>query len=202
MLEIKYKVYPTLLNAYQSYAVNPSPEAKIKLLNRINRVNDFDADTLQKFRKGSSFEDAVLKNSSHDFEQVKVFEMRNMLPQNYISQQLIKFNHKNIQFYGYADVVGEHKIIDIKTTSKYTASKFESNFQNLYLYGLKDMGFTEMSYFVYDFHKIYVETYLLETYDFEPLLKKMEDFALFLEEHKDQITDSKIFVKPQIGGLF
>ena len=202
MLEIKYKVYPTLLNAYQAYLNNPSSDAKNKLLNRINRINDFDADTLQRFRKGSSFEDAVLKNVSHDFEVKKVLEMRAMLPQNYVSQQLIKFNHKNIQFYGYADVVGDNKIIDIKTTSRYSGAKFERNFQNLYLYGLKDMAFTEMSYFVYDFKEIHVETYAIDTFDFAAMLQKMEDFALFLEANKSLITDEKIFVKPQIGGLF
>ncbi len=179
MFEIKYKVYPTLLNAYQTYLLNPDQEASQKLLNRINRVNDFDAETLLRFKKGTSFEDAVLKNTRHDFDQRKVLELREMLPQKYVSQQLIKFNHKNIQFYGYADVVGEQKIIDIKTTSKYKAQKFENNFQNLYLYGLKDMGFTEMSYFIYDFDQIHIERYTLDQYDFKPLLQQIRFQHIF-----------------------
>ncbi len=202
MHEIKYKVYPTLLNAYQTYLYQPDESAKLKLLNRINRINDFDADTLLRFKKGSSFEDAVLKDVPHDFEHKKVLELRDMLPQQYISQKLIKFTHKTIQFYGYADVVGGHKIIDIKTTSKYKTNKYEDNFQNLYLYGLKDMGFTEMAYFIYDFHEIHIESYTIDNYDFEPMLQKMEDFSLFLEENKTQITDKKIFVAPIDGGLF
>jgi hypothetical protein len=202
MPEIKYKVYPTLLNSYQKYLNDPSNEAKLQLINRINRVNDYDLETLNRFKKGTSFEDAVLKNYRHEFDQSKVLELRRMLPERYISQKLIKFTYKNILFYGYADVVGDQKIIDIKTTSKYKANKYANNFQNLYLYGLKDMGFTEMEYLIFDFEKIHSEKYSLSSFDFNPMLNKMEDFGAFLELNRNQIGDKKIFVTPQIGGLF
>jgi hypothetical protein len=202
MPEIKFKVYPTLLNSYQKYLNEPTEVAKQELINRINRVNDYDLETLNRFKKGTSFEDAVLKNHQHEFDHSKVLELRSMLPERYISQKLIKFTHKNIQFYGYADVVGDHKIIDIKTTSKYKSNKYVDNFQNLYLYGLKDMGFTEMEYLIFDFEKIHVEKYALKTFDFEHMLSKMEDFATFLDINRGLIRDKKIFIEPQIGGLF
>jgi hypothetical protein len=202
MPEIKYKVYPTLLNSYQKYLNEPNELAILQLINRINRVNDYDLETLNRFKKGTSFEDAVLKNYRHEFDHSKVLALRELLPEKYISQKLIKFTHKNIQFYGFADVVGDHKIIDIKTTSKYKADKYADNFQNLYLYGLKDMGFTDMQYLIFDFEKIHIENYSLETIDFEPFLSKMEDFIEFLETNRSQIRDKKIFVEPQIGGLF
>jgi hypothetical protein len=202
MPEIRYKIYPTLLNSYQKYLNEQDETAKNQLINRINRINDYDLETLNRFKKGSSFEDAVLKNYRHEFDHSKVLELRDMLPEKYISQKLIKFSHKNIQFYGYADVVGDHKIIDIKTTSKYKAGKYANNFQNLYLYGLRELGFTKMQYLIYDFNEIHIESYDLDTFDFEPMLVKMEKFAGFLDENRTSIKDSKIFIEPQKGGLF
>jgi hypothetical protein len=202
MPEIKYKVYPTLLNEYQNYLFEPNEEGKQRLINRINRVQDYDLETLNKFKKGSCFEDAVLKDNRHDFDHSKVLEAREMLPERYISQKLIKFSHQNILFYGYADVVSDRKIIDIKTTSRYKEGRYFDNFQNLYLYGLKDIGFEIMEYLIFDFEKIHIESYSLESYNFEPMLMKMEGFAVFLEENRSQIRDKKIFVEEQLGGLF
>jgi CRISPR/Cas system-associated exonuclease Cas4 (RecB family) len=114
----------------------------------------------------------------------------------------IKFIHQNIQFYGFADVVGEGKVIDIKTTSSYKPNKFQYNFQNLYMYALKDKGCTEMEYIIYDFKEIHIETYSIATYDFSLMLHHMELFTEFLEENRPFITDKKIFVEEVSGGLF
>jgi hypothetical protein len=117
MSDIKYRLYPTLLNEFGKYLGSPTLEMRTQLLNRINRVRDFDDATLKRMKKGSNFEDAVLKKKPHVFENKIVEEIRNMLPTSRIEQMPIKFTHQNIQFYGFADVVGEGKVIDIKTTS-------------------------------------------------------------------------------------
>jgi CRISPR/Cas system-associated exonuclease Cas4 (RecB family) len=136
------------------------------------------------------------------FEKKIVEEIRNMLPTSRIEQMPIKFTHQNIQFYGYADVVGEGKVIDIKTTSSYKPNKFQHNFQNLYMYALKDRGCNSMEYIIYDFKEIHIETYSLATYDFGAMLHHMELFTEFLEENRPFITDKKIFVEEVSGGLF
>ena len=202
MSDIKYRLYPTLLNEFGKYLSSPTLEMRTQLLNRINRVRDFDDDTLRRMIKGSNFEDAVLKNKPHGFVIEIVEKVRQLLPVVRVAQMPVKFVHQNIQFYGFADVVGEGKVIDIKTTSSYKANKFRNNFQNLYMYALKDKGCTSMEYIIYDFKKIHIETYLLETYDFNPMLHHMELFAEFLEENRSYISDKKIFVEKIVGGLF
>ena len=202
MSDIKYRLYPTLLNEFGKYLGSPTLEMRTQLLNRINRVRDFDDATLKRMKKGSIFEDAVLKKKPHVFENKIVEEIRNMLPTSRIEQKPIKFTHQNIQFYGFADVVGEGKVIDIKTTSSYKPNKFQHNFQNLYMYALKDKGCSSMEYIIYDFKEIHIETYSLATYEFGAMLHHMELFTEFLEENRPFITDKKIFVEEVSGGLF
>jgi len=202
MSDIKYRLYPPLLNEFGKYLGSPTLEMRTQLLNRINRIRDFDDATLKRMKNGSNFEDAVLKKKPHVFEKKIVEEIRNMLPTSRIEQMPIKFTHQNIQFYGYADVVGEGKVIDIKTTSSYKPNKFQHNFQNLYMYALKDRGCNSMEYIIYDFKEIHIETYSLATYDFGAMLHHMELFTEFLEENRPFITDKKIFVEEVSGGLF
>jgi hypothetical protein len=202
MSDIKYRLYPTLLNEFGKYLSSPSSEMKIQLLNRINRVRDFDDATLKRMKKGSNFEDAVLKSRPHSFENKIIEEVRNRLPAARVEQMPIKFTHQDIQFYGFADVVGEGKVIDIKTTSNYKPNKFQHNFQNLYMYALKDKGCTGMEYIIYDFKEIHTETYPLAQYDFGPMLHQMELFTQFLEQNRKFISDKKIFVEEVSGGLF
>lgn len=202
MQTIKYRIYPTLLNEYAKYLKNNTHEQKQILLNRINRVSDFDEELLRKFKKGSNFEDAVLKNVKHNFNTNIVQEVQALLPAHRINQNKVVFNHNNIQFYGFADVVGEKRVIDIKTTSKYSKHRFQENFQHLYLYGLKDFGYDSMEYIIYDFEQIYIEKYMLEEIDFDSMLQKMDSFALFLDKNKTLITDKKIFVSELKNDLF
>ncbi|MCP9753718.1 hypothetical protein EGI26_00890 [Lacihabitans sp. CCS-44] len=202
MSDIKYRLYPTLLNEFGKYLSSPTLEMRTQLLNRINRIRDFDDATLKRMKKGSNFEEAVLKNKPHAFENQIVEKVRNMLPTSRVEQMPIKFTHQNIQFYGFADVVGEGKVIDIKTTSSYKPNKFQHNFQNLYMYALKDRGCTEMEYIIYDFKEIHIETYYIATYDFSAMLHHMELFTEFLEDNRQFITDKKIFVEEGSGGLF
>jgi hypothetical protein len=200
---VRYQFYPTLLNEYHRYNNNPTPEGFKQLMNRINRVPDFDADLLAKFKKGISFEDAVLKNKSHNFSINLVEKAKELLPKRLKSQQLVQFIHKNIRFYGYADVVGERRVIDIKTTAQHRANRHDKNFQNLYLYGLRDARFQQMDYLICDFQEIYVETYRAENYDFDALLLEMEEFAHFVEAHRNQITDKKIIIEePPLFSFF
>ena len=202
MPDVKYRVYPTLLNEFGKYLNSPTQDAKRSLLNRINRVSDFDQETLIKFKKGISFEEAIVKNRSHNFDPKIIEEAQKLLPTVKISQVPLKFIFGNIQFYGFADLVGEGRVIDIKTTASYKPFKYQYNFQMLYLYALKDKGCVQMDYLIYDFQKIYVETYFLSTFNFNPMLHQMTLFADFLEKNRPLINDRKIFVENDINGLF
>jgi hypothetical protein len=197
----EFHFYPTLLNEYHRYLKNPDSEAKQNLLNRINRVPISDPVLLAKFKKGISFETAVVKNEPGDFEPKLIKEAAALLPRKRKTQQFLSFHHKNIRFYGYADVVGESRIIDLKSTSNHKPSRHDFNFQNLYLYTLIDAGFKTMEYVICDFKNIYVESYQLADYDFESLLLEMEGFRDFLIENESLVRDKKI-MKKRPKGLF
>jgi hypothetical protein len=202
MMETKYRVYPTLLNAFGKYLASPSEMAKLELLNRINRVPDFDTDTLSKLKKGISFEHAVLKNTMHRFDPAHIEAVRELLPKRNVTQKKVSFNHHSIHFYGIADVVGEGRVIDLKTTSRYKSGKFSYNFQTLYLFALKNAGCHTMEYIVYDFENIYIEKYTLENIDFGLMLHQMEWFAEFLDQNRPLIKDKKIFIEASEYDLF
>jgi hypothetical protein len=180
MEEYDFQFYPTLLNEYHWYLTKPCSETKQKLLNKINRIPETDPAVLTKFRKGISFESAVLKNKAGGFD-----------------KELIQ--HKNIKFYGYADVVGESRVIDLKSTANHKPGRHDFNYQNLYLYALQNAGFKSMEYIICDFEKIYVESYQLTDYDFGSLLAEMEDFRSFLLENLNVIRDKKIMKKRELG---
>lgn len=192
---IRYNFYPTILNEYVRYLKNPNSETFRQLINRINRVPILDDTLREKFAKGISFEAAVLKNKPHDFTQQLVDKAKELLPNKWKSQQLVELIHGPIRFYGYLDVIGDQRVIDIKTTQTYLPGKHETNFQNLYAYALREKGIKTMEYFICDFHQIYVERYDVSTYPFSHLLEKMESFTQFIEENKGQITDAKIRVE-------
>lgn len=196
----KYRLYPTLLDAFTRFQLGVATEEN--LLNRINRVRDFDEIQLEKMNRGTRFEKAVLNNEDHNFDPKIVDEFRKLLPKSYSTQTELKFNHEDIQFYGYADVVGFPRIIDIKTTSNYRPEIYLNSFQNLYLYALKDQGFQSMEYIIYDFTQIHHLILKVEDIDFQNLLDKMVEFTNFLEDNREFITDKKIFVDPIQGSLF
>ncbi|AWV98991.1 hypothetical protein [Arcticibacterium luteifluviistationis] len=190
-----FNFYPTLLNEYHRYLKHPTEESKTKLLNRINRIPETDPTVLARFKKGISFESAVVKNKPGEFNQSLIEEAAALLPKKKKTQQLLTFQHKNIKFYGYADVLGEARVIDLKSTANHKAGRHDFNYQTLYLYSLIDAGFKSMEYIICDFENIYVETYKASTYDFDSMLTEMESFRDFLLDNKSLIRDKKIMVE-------
>lgn len=199
-MNYQFHFYPTLLNEFQRFSKNPGEEAKNHLLNRINRVPETNPEVLQKFKRGIRFEEAVLKDKASEIPFELIEEARSLLPASLKTQQLVSFIHENIRFYGFADVLGEGRVIDLKSTANYQPGRHDLNFQNLYLYALRDFGFKSMEYIICDFDKIYLERYQLDEYDFKPLLRQMENFREFVLDHIRLITDKKIIrgVQPNL----
>ncbi len=201
MENVTYHFYPTLLNHFFRYQQNDNEEAKLELLKSINRQRTFSEEQLQKMKNGSKFEDAVLKETAHHFQPEIINKVKTLLPTAFKTQVLVSFMFENIKFYGYADVVGQNRIIDLKFTHQHKADRHLFNFQNLYLFALKNWGFTQMEYIISDNEKVYQEQYDLKSYDFDFLLQKMTEFRDFVDENRGYITDKKI-VQPQAAGLF
>lgn len=197
---IRYQIYPTLLNQFHKYLLVKSQEpeneqvARQELLDRINRVPITDEELLKKFKRGNNFEKAVIEFADHDFDENLVEKVRSLLPRRAFKQKYISFEYENIKFYGYADIVGENRIIDIKTTSDYSGNAHQYNFQTLYLFGMKEQNFQTMEYIITDLKEVFIEKYTLENFDFQPMLDEMILFTEFLEQNRAEITDTKIFV--------
>ncbi|MFT4031861.1 MAG: hypothetical protein QM669_05545 [Siphonobacter sp.] len=200
---IKYRLYPTLLQAFSWYHhefKSSSGELYVseqELLDRINRVPKPPTAPQQ---KGINFETALVTGKGEDaFPADIIHTMRKKLPLRYKTQFFVRTAIKNVEFYGYVDVVSGDRAIDIKTTSQYSRPKFHHHFQNLYLLGLKQYQIKQLDYLITDFQDVYVETYEYDTYDFQPLLDELALFTDFLEAHRPQITDKKIFANAQNG---
>jgi len=113
------------------------------------------------------------------------------------TEALISTKYGDVCLYGYLDQLMPFKIVDTKTTSKYTAFKFRHNWQHIvYPYCLIQNGMliTEFEYFITDFKNIWSEVYNynMET-DLPRLIEHVESLIEFIEQNKHLITDKKIF---------
>lgn len=204
-----YHIYPTLLNTYSLFTekvVDKNGEILVtfdKLIASINREAKPVSDPQQ---TGINFENAVITGKGADaFSENILDQIRNKLPKKFKTQVFTKFTVRNVEIYGYIDVLGEGKAIDIKTTNSYELGKYADNFQNLYLLGLRNKGVNQLDYLVTDFTNVYVESYNVRQFNFNPMLDKIENFTRFLELNKSLISDRKIFGEdnlPKILPLF
>ncbi|MHA8051731.1 hypothetical protein V7S79_11525 [Aquirufa sp. ROCK-SH2] len=192
-----YRLYPTLLNSYTLY-LNQARDSngklivdEIELIDRINRVKK---PTTQAQQKGIDFEKAVTLGLNEEaFAEGIIDKARNLLPAKYKTQLYLESRYKNSVIYGYVDGAGDQIAFDLKSTSFYEPGRFSKNHQNLYLLGLQKVGIEQLDYVITDFKDVYVESYQLSSYDFNPLYEQIESFTRFLDDHKKFIFDKKIF---------
>jgi hypothetical protein len=197
---VKYKVYPTLLDEFQRF--QKGIITLENMLNRINRIRDFSEEQLAKMNKGTRFEKVVLGEPNEEFDPRAIQEVQSLLPAQFQAQYLVKSIIGEVQLYGLADVVGERRVIDIKTTQVFSENRYKEGYQNLYLYMLKDQGCETMEYVVYDFQEVRHLVYRLEDLDIDRYLQGIKEFTQFLEEHRSEITDKRIFLPPTRLNLF
>lgn len=192
-----YRFYPKLLNSFALY-LNQSRDAsgkiivdEIEMIERINRVKK---PTTRAQQKGMDFERAVtLGENEEAFGEGIIDKARQLIPDRYKTQFYLESRYKNTQIYGYVDGVGDKIAFDLKSTSFYEPGRFLKNHQNLYLLGLQKYGIEQLDYVITDFKEVYVESYELNQFDFNPLYSQIEQFIFFLEDHKKFIRDKKIF---------
>nr|WP_262923870.1 hypothetical protein [Spirosoma liriopis] len=190
---IQYRFYPSLLNVFSRYlhGGNLSVQALIDSINRVPTP------TTAAQERGVSFEEAVIKGTDEDrFDAEIVKKVRKLLPRPIVDTQVFcQWEIDDVLFYGYVDVIGKFKAVDLKTTASYQPGRFVHNHQNLYLHALKRKGIKLMEYVITDFRDVYVESYAL-THPIDKQLEEIRLFKAFLEEHRPLITDKKIFIAP------
>ncbi len=186
---ITYRFYPTLLNAFARF--NAGKMTEMDLLNIINRVP---VPGTPEQERGISFENAVIKGENEEsFPAHIISEVRSLLPRPMVATQVYcEYTIDNVQIYGYVDVIGKSLAVDIKTTRHYEADRYVANHQNFYLPALKNRGIRTLRYVITDFEKVYQENYDLNT-DFTEQKKEINAFCEFIETHRNEITDRKVF---------
>lgn len=114
-----------------------------------------------------------------------------------------------VQLYGYADEIGWGKVFDIKTTSRYEWGKYEHGWQR-YVYPYCLVAGEGADIFAFEFVAFAWKsranapldaTVYRELYDYNhaeacgKLAAICERFIEWIEAHRDQITDKKIFAE-------
>jgi hypothetical protein len=195
MTPVHYRLYPTLLNLFSRY-VRGGNLTEQHLLDAINRVP---TETTAAQERGVSFEDAVVKGTDEArFDADLLARVRKLLPRPIVATQVYcQWQIDDVLFYGYVDLIGKYKAVDLKTTASYQPGRFAQNHQNLYLHALKPKGIKLMEYVIAEFRsdgpaQVHVESYPL-THSIDRQLEEIRLFKTFLDEHKDRITDKKIF---------
>lgn len=133
-----------------------------------------------------------------------------------ISQHLCKAvvatKYGDVELYGYADEIVADEVVDIKTTGRYDFGKFSKGWQrHVYPYCLVESGeLKEVRAFVYYVvvwkggtktnpvlgGTVYPEVYTYNHEQSSQMVRAIcERFIEWLEAHRDQITDKKIFAE-------
>lgn len=129
------------------------------------------------------------------------------IPQ-YLCSAILPTQYGDVELYGYIDELRHDVVYDIKTTSKYKYGKFERGWQkDVYPYCLIESGdceeITEFEYTVFVLKNLKDQpitgTMYRECYSYnheqakQRLVQMCERFIEWLEAHRDQIKDKKIF---------
>lgn len=194
---LRYRIYPSLLQSFSLFhheARNSEGELYVSEQELIDRINRVPRPQTEAQLRGVNFETALVTGKGEEaFSADIIRQMRSHLPFRYKTQFYVRTAIRHVEFYGLVDIVGGNRAIDIKTTASYQPPKFAHHFQTLYLLGLRQWNIRQLDYLITDFQNVYLETYHYDSYDFQPLLDELELFTDFLEKHRPQIKDKKIF---------
>jgi len=192
-----YRIYPTLLNSFALFeekTTDSQGKIIVDMWNMIDRINRVRKPTTEAQQKGIDFEKAVVTGENEDdFKEGIIEKARALLPSKYKTQFYSEAKYKNCLIYGFVDLVGTDRAVDLKSTRRYEPNRFAFNHQNLYLLGLKKYGVKSLDYVITDFEEVYQETYTFDAYDFKPLYQQIDNFVDFIEQHRKLIKDKKIF---------
>ncbi|KAA6342901.1 hypothetical protein EZS27_009361 [termite gut metagenome] len=192
-----------------------------ELINRINRV-PFDSEPADKGTCFNEVVDCIIENRKSDKMVIEKFFDRGVLETSYNNRQFtfstalckefasyfkgaitqlrveatLPTRYGDVLVYGVIDELMPHTVHDIKTTRKYSPSKYKNNFQHLvYPYCLMQQGndIRKFEYNITDFCDTYTELYVFKPErDIPRLTEHVENFIEFIEENKELITDQKI----------
>jgi hypothetical protein len=189
LMDIRYRVYPSLLNLYARYEAGLVEEQT--LLDRLNRVP---VPQTAAQARGVSFEEAVIKGTqAEQFDATILQKVRRMLPRPLVAtQQYCQYQYEHVLIYGYVDVLGMGLAVDLKTTTRYQPGRYQHDHQHFYLRALQSRGIRRLRYVITDFREVYQEEYDFRT-DLSVQEAQLLRFCDFLDTHRGAITDKRLF---------
>jgi hypothetical protein len=187
--QVNFRLYPTLLNLFDRFQKGYVSDNE--LIDRINRVPV--PQSLAQAR-GVSFEEAVIKGTNEEaFDSEILRKTRLLLPRPMLKTQVYcEYQLGTVLLYGYVDLIGKILAVDIKTTANYRPGCYAQSHQNFYLPALRTKGIRTLRYVITDFKEVYYEDFQ-QGLDFSVQEQQISAFCDFLETHRSQITDRRIF---------
>lgn len=216
-----YKIYATLLDAYQWYRVSESDAAAQELIDKINRVRTTDVEAVARMNRGTALNQLVDMAVENGFDKVQTsimidgveysfpedliehlaLRLAGAITQYQCKMRIVVSGGKLVELYGYLDYLHTDKVIDLKATSSYDIGKYKDSMQR-HLYPLC---------LIYDGHNVesfefiaveiksagcnvFSESYPLDMNESMAVIcEAVAGLIEFVEAKRDQITDTKIF---------
>jgi hypothetical protein len=219
MEDIKYAIYPSLLDAYLRFKRHDDDETFNALFDKINGVKTEQTDQQL---KGVEFEklindlidgkcvnlvDGHYITDYFSFTVDLVDKIAIRLQQASVKQQyleaIIPSHLGNIKLYGIADYTFPEMITDLKTTGNYKCNKYKDYTQHPAYSLISEINgnpIMAFKYLITDFNKLYQETYIPTLGMHQKLMATIFEFINFIEYFKSNITDEKIFGKERQTG--
>lgn len=158
-----YYITPTLLNNWQyylDYKGNQQEKVKQSFVDCLNKVETIISNEMQ---RGKDYEELIRLCDEKDLYSYKDSTINEItdyikggLWQELVSK-VIEVDNKQILLFGYADVIKQNKIYDIKRVNQYKLGKFYKSSQHK-IYMLCT-GILNFDYLVSDGREVFVESY-------------------------------------------
>jgi hypothetical protein len=220
MEEVKYNIYPTLLDAWQWYKnsgeFRSEPEARKELLATINRTKDIDdEEAVQTGKQLQSLVDALIVMKPRE-RQLSPEAQLGVADKHITGQVLtdlcapligaltnvrvgrtMQTKYGLVELYGVIDYINGPVVYDLKYVKSYEIGKYYHGMQRyVYPYVLAGEGMIaeQFEFRATDLKSIFPESYTVNLEVDELILRKVvEEFIEFVESERTKITDRKLF---------
>lgn len=216
-----YKIYATLLDAYQWYRVSESEAASQELIDKINRVRTTDVEAIARMNRGTALNQLVDMAVEREFDAVQssvmiegveysfepdmieylASQFAGAITQHQCKMRIVAGPGKLVELYGYLDYLKADTVIDLKTTSSYNIGKYKDSMQR-HLYpccliaeGIDVACFEFVSVeFKGKGSNVFSEQYPVDLDESTAIIREaVEGLIEFIEANRHLITDAKIF---------
>lgn len=215
-MEIKYQIYPTLLDSFRYWKDHEEDQSAFNDL--IDKLNGVTIEQTEENLKGIAFEnlinglidkefniqfeDYIFQGFKFNFNIVnKVFnKLSRCIAKQLKLDGIVSTKFGNVRLYGIFDYEFPQMMADLKTTSNYglktegseKVKKYKFNFQHKFTSLLTNK--LEFNYVITDFTYFYIENFKLGQDLNAKTIIEIEEFIEFIEMFKYKIKKSKVFV--------